>query len=143
MLKQIEVVFNVHLLINEPNPGSNLQRHFLSDRKIASAGTQQNTQHNETGQWSVSLMASLQQIQVSPFAPVDCIAVAFLRRSCTVLTFHSTESYVGVHRQTEKGIWNKCGGWTLPKADRIIGFYALESFYYFGILAGSFSFVSS
>jgi hypothetical protein len=109
---------------------------FFASKNASSAHITNVYPHNETGRKRSVSMASLQQIEFSSFAAVGWIAVAFLRRSCTILTFHPTESLVGVHRQIDKGVWNKCGIWTLPPADRIIGFYALESFYYFVILAG-------
>jgi hypothetical protein len=79
---------------------------------------------------------SLQQTELACFASADYEAVAFLRRSCTVLTFHATENLVSVHRQDEKGKWKRCGTWNLPTTDRVIGFFALESFYYFLVLTG-------
>lgn len=85
---------------------------------------------------------SLQQTELTSFASTDHEAVAFLRRSCTVLSFNSTEHLVSVHRQDEKGKWKRCGTWNVPTTDRVIGFFALESFYYFLVLTGQ-SFASS
>lgn len=82
-------------------------------------------------------MVSLQQTKLTSFSE-DCRAVSFLRRACTLLAFNEGEYTFYIYRQSDTGTWKRYGRCSIPKADRIIGFFALESFYYFLILSGSY-----
>jgi hypothetical protein len=80
-------------------------------------------------------MITLQQVELLPYDD-EFLAVAFLRRSSTVLSSARHEHSVSVHRQIDNGSWQKFGSWHFSADAKVLGFYALEAFYSFLILLG-------
>lgn len=78
-------------------------------------------------------MVSLQLSELSKLISDEFISVAFLRRANTILFCNIEKTEIEVHRLGFKGIFHR---WNLPNKCRIIGFFALETFYYFMIILG-------
>lgn len=78
-------------------------------------------------------MVSLQLSELTRLVPDEFIAMSYLRRANAILFCNIDKTQIEVHRIGNPGISHR---WNLPDKSRIIGFFALETFYYFMVVLG-------